>query len=81
MFGFIKNVFFTAMTSFNFNPLNVNSLEYISMNNQECRTRTKIINISNNEPVFCPFSIKVNECSRSCNNINDSYTKLCFRCC
>ena len=48
------------------------------MNNQECRTRTKIININNNEPVFYPFSIKVNKCSRSCNNINDPYAKLCL---
>ena len=47
------------------------------MNNQECKTRTKIININNNEPVFYPFSIKVNKCSGSCNNINDPYTKLC----
>ena len=47
------------------------------MNNQECRTRTKIINVNNNEPVFYPFSIKVNMCCRSCNNINDPYAKLC----
>ena len=47
------------------------------MNNQECKTRTKIINIDNNEPVFCPFSIKVNKCSGSCNNINNPYAKLC----
>ena len=46
------------------------------MNNQECKTRTKI-NINNNEPVFYPFSIKVNKCSGSCNNINDPYAKLC----
>ena len=47
------------------------------MNNQERRTRTKIININNNKPVFYPFSIKVNKCSGSCNNINDPYVKLC----
>ena len=46
------------------------------MNNQECKTRTKIININNNEPMFYPFSIKVNKCSVSCNNINDPYAKL-----
>ena len=27
--------------------------------------------------LFYPFSIKVNKCSRSCNNINDSHVKLC----
>ena len=75
MFGFIKKVFVVAMTFFNLS--NVNSLECVSMNNQECRTRTKIININNNEPVFYPFSIKVNKCSGSCNNINDPYAKLC----
>ena len=47
------------------------------MNNQKCKTSTKIININNNEPVFYPFSIKVNKCSGSCNNINDPYAKLC----
>ena len=47
------------------------------MNNKECKTITKIINIKNNEPVFYPFSIKVNKYSGSCNNINDSYAKLC----
>ena len=47
------------------------------MNNQECKTTTKIININNNEPVFYPFSIKVNKCSGSCNNIDDPCAKLC----
>ena len=47
------------MTFFNFNPSNVNSLECVSMNNQECKTRTKIINTNNNEPVLYPISIKV----------------------
>ena len=47
------------------------------MNNQKCKTRTKIINTNNNEPVFYPFSIKVNKCSGSCNYINDPYAKLC----
>ena len=70
-------MFFVAMTFFCFNPSNVNSLEGVSMNNQECKTRTKIININNNEPVLYPFSIKVNKCSGSCNNINDPYAKLC----
>ena len=65
------------MTFFNFNPSNVNSLECASMNNQECKSRTKIININNNEPVLYPFRIKVNTCSGSCNNISNPYAKLC----
>ena len=52
MFGFIEKVFVVAVTFFNFNPSDVNTLECVSMNNQECKTRTKIININNNESVF-----------------------------
>ena len=44
MFGFIKNVFVVAMIFFNLS--NLNSLERVSMNNQECKTKTKIININ-----------------------------------
>ena len=77
MFRFIKKYFFTAMTFFGYSVLNVNSLERVPMNNEECKTRTKRININNNEPVFYPFSIKVNKRSGSFNNINDPYGKLC----
>ena len=41
MFGFIKKVFFTAMTFFNCNVLKLNSLKCVSMNNQKCKIRTK----------------------------------------
>ena len=77
MFGFIRKGFFVAMTFFSFNLLSVNSLEYVSMNNQYCKIRTKIININNKEPTLYPFSIKVNKCSGICNHINDPYAKLC----
>ena len=40
------------------------------MTNQECKARTKIIGVNNNEPVFYPFNIRVNKCSWSFNNIN-----------
>ena len=39
------------------------------MNNQECKARPKIIDVNSNEPVFYPYSIKVNKCSGSCSNI------------
>ena len=54
-----------------------NALECVSMNKQECKIRTKIIGINNNETLFWPYSIEVNKCSGSCNNINDLYAKLC----
>ena len=58
------------------NPLSVTSLSCISMNNQECKVRPKIINVNSNELVFHPFSIKTGKCSGSCNNINDPYAKV-----
>ena len=75
MLGFIKKAF-VMMTTF-FNLAYVNSLECISMNNQECKARSKIIDVKNNELVFYPYSIKVNKCSGSCSNINNPYAKLC----
>ena len=39
MFGFVKKCFFTAITFFSFSVLNLNSLECVSMNNQESKMR------------------------------------------
>ena len=47
------------------------------MKNQECKVRPQMINVNGNELVFYPFSIKTSKCSSSCNNINDSYAKIC----
>ena len=71
MFGFIKSIFFTVMTFFS-----CNALKCISMNNQKCKIRPQIINVNSNETSFYPYSIEINECSGSCNNINDLYAKL-----
>ena len=46
------------------------------MSNQECKVRAVIMNINRNKPLFYPYSILVNKCSGSCNNINDPYAKL-----
>ena len=60
-----------------FIALKVNSLECMSVINQKCMPRPKIIDVNANEPVFYPYSIKINKCSGSCNNINDPFAKLC----
>ena len=78
MLGFIKKCFFYSNDFFQLQyALNVNSLECILMNNQECKIRSEIMSVNTNELVFYPFSIKVNKCSGSFNNINDPYAKLC----
>ena len=56
--------------------LNVNSLKCVSLNIHECKIRPQIININSNEPSFYAYSVKINESSVSCNNINDPYAKL-----
>ena len=60
-----------------FNLSNVNSLECVSMNNQECKIKTEIINHNTDEPILYPYSIKIIRCKGSCNTINDPYTKIC----
>ena len=52
------------------------ALKCISINNQECKVRPEIIDVSSNNPVFYPFRVKVNRCSGNCNNINDAYARI-----
>ena len=70
-------MFFHNNKFFSHNLLNVNSLECASMNNQECKIRPEIIDLNTNEPLFYPYSIKINRSKGSCNTINDPYTKIC----
>ena len=60
-----------------FNLIVAKALECVSVVNQKCMARPKIINTNANEPVFYPLSIKVNKCSGDCNTINDPMAKLC----
>ena len=76
IFRFVKKVFFIGLTILS-NFASVNSLSCISINNQPCKSRPEIINNNNNNPVFYPFTIKTSKCSGNCNNINDSYAKVC----
>ena len=76
MFRFIKQIFISAMMFFG-SLSRVNLLECISIKNEECKVRPEIININSNNPIFFPFSIKVNKCSGNCNSINDPYARIC----
>ena len=53
------------------------ALNCVSMNNQKCKVRPKIVDINSNSAMFYPFSIKVSKCNGNCNSINDPYAKLC----
>ena len=78
MFRFIKQIFISAIMFFGCNLPSVSPLEYVLMNNQECKVRPEIVNVNSKESVFYPFSIKTNKCSGSCNNINDPYGNCVF---
>ena len=65
------------MTFFGCNVLNVNPLKCVLINNQEFKIRPQIMNINSNEPSFSPYSVKINKCSGSCDNVNDPFLKLC----
>ena len=75
MFKFINQIFVSTMM-FIVSLSNVNPLECVLMNNQEYKVRSEIVNVNSNEPLFHPFSIITSKFSGSCNNINDSYSKL-----
>ena len=77
IFGFVKKLFFIGLTILS-SFTNASSLSCISMKNQECKTRSQIVNVNSNNPMFYPFSIKISKCSGNTNNINDPYAKkLC----
>ena len=76
MFVVINEIFYIG-SLFLSSLVSTTSLNCISMKNQECKIRSEIINVNSNEPIFYPFSVKTSKCSGSCNNINDSYAKIC----
>ena len=76
MFKLIMQIFISIMMLFN-SLSNINPLECISMENQECKVRHEIVDVNSNNPIFYPFSIKTNKCSGNCNNISDPYARIC----
>ena len=76
VFSFVKKVFVLGLTVLSNSVMG--ALNCVSMNNQECKVRPKIVDINSNNPMFYPFSIKINKCSGNGNNINDPYAVLFF---
>ena len=71
MFGFIKKILVVTITFFNEITLSLTLPKCVSMNNQECKVKSKVININSNKHLFYRYSVKIDKCSGSCNNIND----------
>ena len=62
-----------------FNVLKVNTLECLSVVNQKCMPRPKVLDINEGvgEALFYPYNVLVNKCSGSCNTLDDPMAKLC----
>ena len=75
MLGFIKRYFFAGL-AFLLTLTGANSLSCISMKNQECKVRPKIVNFNGDNYAFFRNSIKTSKCSGICININNPYAKI-----
>ena len=76
MFVFIKKIFCIGSLFLSI-LVSTTPLSCISIKNQECKGRPEIADINSNNPIFYPFSIKINTWSGNCNNINNPYAKIC----
>ena len=74
IFSFVKKIFLLGLTVIS----NITgALECISIKNQQCKVRPKIVDVSSNNPIIYLFSVKVNRRSGICNNINSAYARIC----
>ena len=56
-------------------PLVSNSkgpIKCVSLNNQPCQARPTLVNINSDEILSYSFTVSVNKCGGSCNNIDDA---------
>ena len=62
-----------------FNISRVKALECVSVINQKCMPRPKILNVNKGigKGLFYPYNVLVNKCSGSCNTLDNPMTKLC----
>ena len=62
-----------------FNILKVRALECVSVVNQKCTSRPKILNVNEGigEALFYPYNVLVNKCSGSCDTLDNPISKIC----
>ena len=62
-----------------FSTLKVNALEFLSVIDQKCMPRPKILDVNEGvgEALFYPYNVLVNKCSGSCNTLDDPMAKMC----
>ena len=62
-----------------FSILKVKTLICVSVINQKCMSRPKILDVNEgvSEALFYPYNVLVNKCSGSCNTLDKPIAKLC----
>ena len=69
----------TNLTISLFGILKVSALECVSVFNQKCMSRPKILDVNEGigEALFYPYNVLVNKCSGSCNTLDNPMSKIC----
>ena len=62
-----------------FSIIKTKALECVSIVNQKCMPRPKILDVNEGvgETLFYPYNVQVNKCSGSCNTLDNPMAKLC----
>ena len=62
-----------------FSIIKTKSLECVSVVNQKCMARPKILDVNEGvgEALFYRYNVLVNKCSGSCDTINNPMAKMC----
>ena len=62
-----------------FGIIKIKALECVSVVNQKCMPKPKILDVSEGagEALFYPYNVQVNKCSGSCNTLDNPMAKLC----
>ena len=62
-----------------FGIIKTKALECVSVVNQKCMPRPKILDVNEGvgEALLYPYNVQVNKCSGSCNTLDSPMTKLC----
>ena len=62
-----------------FSIIKTKALECVSVINQKCMLRPKILNVNEGigEALFYPYNVLVNKCSGSCDTLDNPMSKIC----
>ena len=70
-------MWFIGLTKSLFNIIKTKALECVSVVNQKCMRRPKILHVNEGvgEALFYPYNVQVNKCSGSCNTLDNPMAK------